>query len=386
MAINVIDIKYNKAVRNTIHEFICDTDTDFILLPKCDPGSTAVSVATGTIYVVNASGNWVEFGVGAGDPEPVVVTPAGLYETGAIALYKEQGAEAIEGMVIKSWDELVSSGEIIVENGNVLIGTVLPDNLPELNEYGFYYGVPYYDSYGNGMRFYEDGSISEQENGEPTHPAGFCEYDTESIYMSKWNFRLSVSSNGTVLVDTDGYKYGVGSKPEFKGELIIPNDGTVNTIGDYTFSYDANLTGVLITDSVTHIGEGAFQYASKLARVVIPGSVKSIGSCAFANCEALSNVTIEEGVEIIEQCAFQQCFKGYIVGYDPGSAIVYVPSTITEMHSRCFAEGGLTDMYYNGTCDQFYAIKKASGSDHIFYYNSKSVVHCTDGDYDWSRE
>lgn len=385
MAINVIDIKYNKAVRNTIHEFICDTDTDFTLLPKCDPGSTAVSVATGTVYVVNASGNWVEFGVGASDPEPVVVTPAGLYETGAIALYQEQGAEAIEGMMIKSWDELVSSGEIIVDNGNVSVGTVLPDNLPELNEYGFYYGVPYQNG-DYSMTFYEDGSMDENENGKVTYPAGSAQYDVNSIYFAEWDYRISVFANGAVLADTDGYKYGVGSPPEFKGELIIPNDGTVNTIGDYTFSYDANLTGVLITDSVTHIGEGAFQADSKLARVVIPGSVKSVGSWAFANCEALSNVTIEEGVEIIEQCAFQSCFKGYIVGYDPGSAIVYIPSTVTEMHSRCFAEGGLTDMYYNGTCDQFYAIKKASGSDHIFYYNSKSVVHCTDGDYDWSRE
>ena len=67
MAINILDIKYNKAVRNTIHEFICDTDTDFVHLPKCEPGSTAVSAATGTVYVVNASGHWVEFGGGDSD-------------------------------------------------------------------------------------------------------------------------------------------------------------------------------------------------------------------------------------------------------------------------------------------------------------------------------
>lgn len=67
MAINVIDIKYNKAVRNTIHEFICDTDLDFLQLPKCDPGSTAVSIASGIVYIVNASGKWVEFGANKGN-------------------------------------------------------------------------------------------------------------------------------------------------------------------------------------------------------------------------------------------------------------------------------------------------------------------------------
>lgn len=43
-------------------EFICDTDADFADLPKAYAGSTAVSVETGNVYVVNASGEWVKFG------------------------------------------------------------------------------------------------------------------------------------------------------------------------------------------------------------------------------------------------------------------------------------------------------------------------------------
>jgi hypothetical protein len=286
-------------------------------------------------------------------------------------------------MMTKSWDELVSSDEIVVDNGSVFIGSVLPDNLPELNEYGFYYGVPYCDDWGC-MRFYEDGSISESEDGDPTYPAGSCEYDAKSIYIPDWDLRLSVRSNGAVLVDTNGYESRVGSKPEFGGELVLPNDGTVTAIGDYVFSRDDNLTGVLITDSVTRIGEYAFQNASKLASVVIPGSVKTIGTGAFDTCKALANVTIAEGVECIESWAFQYSFSGSIVGYDPGSSVVYLPSTIKEMHEGCFAHTGLTDIYYNGTCDRFRAINKASDGVHVFYYNSKVVIHCTDGDYDWT--
>lgn len=306
--------------------------------------------------------------------------PAGLYEAGAIALYEEQGAAAVEGMMVKPWDDLVSSGEIVVDNGSVFIGSVLPDNLPELNEYGFYYGVPYCDSQDYSIRFYEDGSMSEFEDGGSTYPAGSCEYDAKSIYIPDWDLRLSVRSNGAVLADTNGYECRVGSKPEFGGELVLPSDDTVNTIGDYTFSYDDNLTGVLITDSVTHIGEGAFQGASKLASVVIPGSIKSIEAYAFANCEGLSHVTIGEGVESIEHEAFTYSFR---VGYDPGSSIVYMPSTILEMHDRCFGHTALTDIYYNGTCAQFRALYESS--DGIpFYYNSIVDIHCTDGDYAWT--
>jgi hypothetical protein len=43
-------------------EFIVDSDADFANLPKACPGSTALCPASGTVMVVNASGNWVKFG------------------------------------------------------------------------------------------------------------------------------------------------------------------------------------------------------------------------------------------------------------------------------------------------------------------------------------
>lgn len=48
----------------TIHleNFICDTAADVETLPKCLPGSQAVVVGTGDLYVVNASGVWAKFG------------------------------------------------------------------------------------------------------------------------------------------------------------------------------------------------------------------------------------------------------------------------------------------------------------------------------------
>jgi hypothetical protein len=51
-------------------------------------------------------------------PSPTSFTP-GLYQTGAIALYEEQGAEAVEGMMVTSWDELLADGVVHVEDGVV---------------------------------------------------------------------------------------------------------------------------------------------------------------------------------------------------------------------------------------------------------------------------
>ena len=62
MAYKLINEEYCACVDAQRKEFLCDTDADFTTLPKCCTGSTAVSVATGNVYVVNASGNWVAFG------------------------------------------------------------------------------------------------------------------------------------------------------------------------------------------------------------------------------------------------------------------------------------------------------------------------------------
>ena len=45
-------------------EFICDTEADVAKLPKCCAGSSALISNSGKVYIVNASGAWVEFGAG----------------------------------------------------------------------------------------------------------------------------------------------------------------------------------------------------------------------------------------------------------------------------------------------------------------------------------
>ena len=43
-------------------EYLCDTDADFENLPADCVGSTAVSIESGAIRVVNTTGEWVTFG------------------------------------------------------------------------------------------------------------------------------------------------------------------------------------------------------------------------------------------------------------------------------------------------------------------------------------
>ncbi len=88
---------------------------------------------------------------------------------------------------------------------------------------------------------------------------------------------------------------------------IIPNDGSVTSIGNYAFNGCSGLTSIAIPDSVTSIGTSAFFYCSGLTSIKIPDSVTSIGTSAFNRCSGLTNITIGNCVTSIGNSAFSGC-------------------------------------------------------------------------------
>lgn len=63
MAIKLINSQFCHFVGENRCEYICDTDADFANLPdNACVGSTAVSIESGTVKIVNTQGEWVTFG------------------------------------------------------------------------------------------------------------------------------------------------------------------------------------------------------------------------------------------------------------------------------------------------------------------------------------
>lgn len=64
MAVKRVDAKYNVFSKNPttlIKSYVMDSTADVSALPASAPGSTAmVAAKDGPIYMVNASGEWVE--------------------------------------------------------------------------------------------------------------------------------------------------------------------------------------------------------------------------------------------------------------------------------------------------------------------------------------
>ena len=62
MAIGIVKREYCAFDDDYRCDFIVDSNEDFENLPECCAGSTALSVASGNIMVVNASREWVKMG------------------------------------------------------------------------------------------------------------------------------------------------------------------------------------------------------------------------------------------------------------------------------------------------------------------------------------
>ena len=152
---------------------------------------------------------------------------------------------------------------------------------------------------------------------------------------------------------------------------VIPNDGSVTSIGSRAFSGCSGLTSVTIPDSVTSIGDYAFEGCSGLTGITIPDSVTSIGYRAFYNCSSLTSITIPDSVTSIGDYAFYNC---------SGLTSITIPDSVTSIGYEAFRGcSGLTNVKFNGTMAQWKAIDKGSR------WSSNTgdfTITCTDGTLD----
>ena len=109
-------------------------------------------------------------------------------------------------------------------------------------------------------------------------------------------------SAGKCLIETVSKTLISGCK-----NSVIPDDGSVTSIGDAAFSGCIDLTSITIPDSVTSIGFWAFKDCIGLTSITIPNSVASIDDCVFEGCSGLTSITIPDSVTSIGDEAFDDC-------------------------------------------------------------------------------
>ncbi|MBR2927478.1 MAG: leucine-rich repeat domain-containing protein [Clostridia bacterium] len=138
-------------------------------------------------------------------------------------------------------------------------------------------------------------------------------------------------------LNDDGQSYsvtGIGECQET--DIVIPSTYKgllVKGIGNRAFANCSNLTGIVISDSITSIGEYAFLNCTSLANVTIGDAVTSIGDSAFYDCTSLMSITIPNGVMSIEDGAFCGCSS---------LTSIAIPDSVTHIGMSAF--GGCSNL------------------------------------------
>jgi uncharacterized Zn finger protein (UPF0148 family) len=146
----------------------------------------------------------------------------------------------------------------------------------------------------------------------------------------------------------------------------------VTSISDYAF-HGANITSIVIPDSVIHIGTGAFTGSYPLRYVKMGNGVTDIGTSAFADCRSLTNIVLPDSLTYIGGNAFAYTGLKSIVIPDGVTTIGYyafeycesltsivIPKSVTSLGSDIFSGCyNLRDIYYTGTQEQWYNLSIA---------------------------
>ena len=92
-----------------------------------------------------------------------------------------------------------------------------------------------------------------------------------------------------------------------EGELVIPN--SITKIKARSFEY-ANITSLVVPDSVNEIGEKAFYCCESLKTIKLGKGLNVIGEYAFSNCSSLTgDLVIPDSVTTIKERAFNNCSR-----------------------------------------------------------------------------
>lgn len=188
--------------------------------------------------------------------------------------------------------------------------------------------------------------------------------------------------------------------------ITIPEN--LKSIAYYTFENCSSLTSMKIPKNVEEIDFYAFEGCSNLSEFIVdsdnssftsedgvlfdknmetllhcpakksgtytvPNGIKSIGEYAFDSCESLTSIIISNSVTTIDDSAFYGCSN---------LTSVMIPKSVTSIEDCVVSSdrlNGLTDIYYEGTEDEWnqISIESSISPDITIHYNSEPITTTT---------
>ncbi|MBR2030092.1 MAG: leucine-rich repeat protein, partial [Clostridia bacterium] len=203
------------------------------------------------------------------------------------------------------------------------------------------------------------------------------------------NKQTIFESNEFLFTQTDG-KYYLIKYTGKKAEVVLPKstevaqlNGQAYSIATHAFAYNENLVSVTISESISEIGELAFLGCYNLQSISIPASVTKIGSFIVRECFNLSQIVVDQNnanyTSANSNCIVDKKTQTLIAGcnttvipegvkhiadyslMETGITKLVLPKSIETLgigsFIRCF---DLSDVYFYGSAQQFYAMAEQS--------------------------
>ena len=127
------------------------------------------------------------------------------------------------------------------------------------------------------------------------------------------------------------------------------------------FSNCYSLVNVTLPEGLLHIGHQSFKLCKSLKQIDIPDSVNTISFSAFENCVSLEKITLPLPLKELGRNAFENCTSLKSVTLKENLRLI-----MNDAFAGCTS---LTDVYFEGTREQFEQITIFEGNDCLLNAN-----------------
>jgi len=368
-----------------------------------------ISMIVGNIAPIGSN-----FGAGnspSSDENPETEPPVTDEETNVLTVIYD-GSEGLEYQMHPDGKTAMFIGFGTCTDENVVIASTY-NGVPvtEMHNDRYYSGVP---AYQNGSVYAKSIKVSETvesiysgvfevcpnlksvyigENVKylrPFNPNNKNDRNLEEIIVHPDNRYFFVKGN--CLIETQSKTLIVSYQ-----EAVIPDDGSVRTIGALAFSFYP-YKNIVIPESIRNIDSMAF-VASSLESVVLPKSLKKLADNAFVDCKELKRVDFNGYTEVPFGMFHNARSLTEVVGLENITAIgnyaftgcdsleeITLGAGLTEIGQQAFyANFNLKTINFAGTVEQWNAIKKGVGWNTLMNdpdWHEKipvEFINCSDG-------